>query len=185
MVTYMRIVTTYRDTKEDPYRVRFTAGGDRIEAEGDVSMQVADLTTTKLLINKALSTPKGRCTVMDVKDYYLGSVRKSPEYLKIPINILPQQIWDQYPIEEMQHSGFVYVEVTGGMYGFRDAGHLAEETLIPRLEKDGYRPVGDIPGLYAHDTNGVVFGLIVDDFLAVDQDDEGRDNLIGCLKKYY
>jgi hypothetical protein len=35
--TYLRIVSEYREQKEDPYRVRLTVGGNLIEVTGDIS----------------------------------------------------------------------------------------------------------------------------------------------------
>ena len=46
--------------KDDPNRVRITAGGNLIEYPGDVSSPTADITTTKLLWNSVLSTPGAR-----------------------------------------------------------------------------------------------------------------------------
>ena len=39
--TYVKMVSAYRPEKDDPYRVRWTAGGDRVNYEGKVSPQAA------------------------------------------------------------------------------------------------------------------------------------------------
>jgi hypothetical protein len=35
--TYIRIVSEYREQKEDPYRIRMTVDGNLIEVTGDIS----------------------------------------------------------------------------------------------------------------------------------------------------
>jgi hypothetical protein len=55
--TYIRIVSEYREQKEDPYRIRMTVGGNLIEFTGDISTKGADLVTAKVLINNIISTP--------------------------------------------------------------------------------------------------------------------------------
>ena len=44
---YLRIVASYRPQKEDPYRIRFTVGGNRIEYPGNVATPTAELQTVK------------------------------------------------------------------------------------------------------------------------------------------
>ena len=51
VVTYCRIVAFERPHKVESKRVRFTAGGDRIEYAGEVSTPTCDLTKVKLLVD--------------------------------------------------------------------------------------------------------------------------------------
>ena len=46
-VTYARIVVDYRPQKDDPNRVRITAGGNLINYPGELTTRTADLTTSK------------------------------------------------------------------------------------------------------------------------------------------
>ena len=56
--TYLRVVAALRPEKENPRRVRWTVGGNRIEYPADeVSTKTANLTTAKLLFNSTISTP--------------------------------------------------------------------------------------------------------------------------------
>ena len=41
--TYLRIVSSFRPPKEDPYRIRFPVGGNRIDYPGDVATPTAEL----------------------------------------------------------------------------------------------------------------------------------------------
>eukprot|EP00957_Ditylum_brightwellii_P007657 578838-Ditylum_brightwellii.AAC.1 len=54
-VTYARIVVDHRPQKKDLNRVQITVGGNLINYPGDVATSTADLITTKLLWNSALS----------------------------------------------------------------------------------------------------------------------------------
>ena len=45
-ITYARIVVDYRPQKEDPNRVRITAGGNLINYIYELTTRTADLTTT-------------------------------------------------------------------------------------------------------------------------------------------
>ena len=71
--TYLRIVAAYRPEKDNPRRVRFTVGGDRITYEGDTKTKGADLTTVKLLLNSVISTPNAKFATADIKDFYLNT----------------------------------------------------------------------------------------------------------------
>ena len=46
-VTYPRYTTAVRPEKDEKYRARITAGGDRTEYEGDVSTHTASMETIK------------------------------------------------------------------------------------------------------------------------------------------
>ena len=55
-VTYVRIVVNYRPPKTDPNRVRITAGGNLVDFPDELTTRTADLWTSKILWNSALST---------------------------------------------------------------------------------------------------------------------------------
>jgi hypothetical protein len=53
---------------------------------------------------------------------------------------LPQEVIDEYNLEDLAIDGKVYIEIQKGMYGLPQAGILANELLQQRLAQDGYRP---------------------------------------------
>ena len=53
---------------------------------------------------------------------------------------------------------------TKGMYGLPQAGLIANELLVKRLNKHGYRQSKLVPGLWKHDTRTIQFTLVVDNF---------------------
>jgi hypothetical protein len=183
--TYLRVVAAMRPEKANPRRVRWTVGGDRIDYPDDVSTKTADLTTAKLLINSTISTPNARYMTADLKDFYLGTPMSRYEYMRIPIDMLPDTIIDQYNLRPLFHNGFVYVEIRRGMYGLPQAGRLANDQLIAFLAPHGYRPVPLTPGLWRHDTKDITFSLVVDDFGVRYTSRADADHLITTLKTAY
>jgi hypothetical protein len=71
--TYLRLVVANRPNKDNPRRVRFTTGGDKINYPGDVSMKTSRLNTAKLLLNSIISTPGARFCLFNFKDFYLNT----------------------------------------------------------------------------------------------------------------
>jgi hypothetical protein len=86
--TYLRVVSNYRPSKADPYRVRWTVGGNKIEYAGDTSTPTADLTTAKLVFNSVVSTPNAEFATGDISDFYLFTDMDESEYMWIPIQFL-------------------------------------------------------------------------------------------------
>ena len=71
-VTYGRIVVDHhRPQKEDPNRVRITAGGNLIIYPYELTTRTADLTTSKVMWNSVISTPGARYACAYVKNFYL------------------------------------------------------------------------------------------------------------------
>ena len=56
VVTYVRVVVDFKPEKEDPNRVRITAGGNLIAYSDELMTRTADLTVSKILWNSVLST---------------------------------------------------------------------------------------------------------------------------------
>jgi hypothetical protein len=59
-----------KDHKEEKERTRLTVGGDQLEYPGDKSTRAAGLTTAKILINSAISTPNAKFLVVDIKIFF-------------------------------------------------------------------------------------------------------------------
>jgi hypothetical protein len=81
-VTYGNIQVDYRPQKAEENRTRLTVGGNLlIDFPGDVSTPTADITTTKMVINSTISTPKAKYMRGDIKNFYLGTTCDSPSPL--------------------------------------------------------------------------------------------------------
>jgi hypothetical protein len=114
--TYVRVVAADRPKKSNTRRVRWTAGGDRIDYPGNTTTKTADIATSKLMFNSAISTPGGRFMTIDLKDFYLCSDLLDFEYVRIPLSLLPAEIIELYNLTPLISNGYVYAEVRKGMY---------------------------------------------------------------------
>ena len=100
---------------------------------------------------------------LNIKDFYLNNELPRKEYARIHLSLIPQDIIDQYHLNDLvAPDGFVYIEISKGMYGLPQAGKIASDFLIPRLKAAGYHPAKHTHGLFNHDTNGITFCLVVD-----------------------
>ena len=88
-VTYAQTVVDYRSQKDDPNRVRITAGGNLIEYPYKLTTRTADLKTSKILWNSVLSTPGAKYMCVDIKNMYFATPMDRYEYMRIPIELVP------------------------------------------------------------------------------------------------
>jgi hypothetical protein len=100
---------------------------------------------------------------MDFSNMYLNTKLPSPEYMRIHISFIPQEILDQYrPTPDNKR--FCYVEIIMAIYGLKQAGALANADLIKHLAKHDCIPMDRTPELFKHKTRPISFTLVVDDF---------------------
>ena len=71
------------------------------------------------------------------------------------------------------------------MYGLPQAGRVANDHLLPRLQEAGYTATGQTPGLFSQKDNDIVFALVVDDFLIHHTSDQALTHLIDTLQQHY
>ncbi len=183
--TYGRLVVLVRPNKDDMYRVRLTVGGDKVDYPFEVSTPTADLTTAKLLFNSVISTPGAKFMCIDIKDFYLNTTMERNEYMKLPFNLLPDEIIKQYKLLPLVHNGSITVEILKGMYGLPQAGKLANQQLTIHLAKYGYTPCKMTPGFWRHATRPIAFSLVVDDFGIKYTSKADVDHLIAALQAKY
>jgi hypothetical protein len=184
-VTYARIVVDYRPQKDDPNRVRITAGGNLITTPEEVTTRTADLVTTKILWNSVLSTPGAKYACFDIKSFFLTAPLDRYEYMKMPIDVFPEHTITQYNLREKVKNGFIFLECRRCIYGLPQSGALANRLLRERLAPAGYYEVPHTPGLWKHVSRPVQFSLIVDDFGVKYVGEEHAQHLLKHLKQSY
>jgi len=129
-VTYGSFVCIVRPEKKEKNRTRFTVGGNHIKYPGAVATPTADMLITKLLFNSVISTKGARFMTIDISDFYLMTPLKCPEFIRISINDIPEEIIIEYKLREIADSkGMVYIQANRGMYGLPQSGLLANELL--------------------------------------------------------
>ena len=102
---------------------------------------------------------------MDISNFYLMTPLLRPEYIRVKLMDLPDEIITEYKLKDLATAkGQVYLNVVKGMYGLPQAGLLANELLEKRLNKHGYIQSKIILGLWKHKTRPIQFALTVDDF---------------------
>ena len=102
--TYLRVVAAYRPTKEDPFRIRWTVGGNLIHYAGNTYTPNSDLTTTKILFNSVIATEDAKFMTIDITNFYLNSELDTYEYILIPIKMIPQDIFEEYNLKDKVHN---------------------------------------------------------------------------------
>ncbi|WP_281640541.1 Ty1/Copia family ribonuclease HI [Aurantimicrobium minutum] len=183
--TYVRIVVADRPLKAEPRRVRITVGGDKVDYPGEVSTKTTELVTCKILLNAVVSTPGAQFMTMDLKDFFLGNPLPRKEYARIPVHLVPAHIVELYNLQDYEHDGHYYIEISKGMYGLPQASRVAYDALAPRLKDAGYTPAKTTPGLFKHASNSIIFCLTVDDFGVLYVDRTDAEHLRDTLKQHY
>ena len=106
---------------------------------------------TKALFNSVVSTPGAKFMTMDISNFYLMTPLQRPEYIRIKLADIPQEIIDEYKLKKIADSkGSIYIVANKGMYGLPQSGLLANELLKKRLNKNGYHQSKLVPGLWKH-----------------------------------
>ena len=187
-VTYASFVCDHRPLKPEPFRVRIVVGGDKLEYQFDAGSPAASLLETKLLLNSTISDSKNgaRFFTADVKDFFLATPMKDPEYMRVPFKYFPKDIVTKYNLHTIVSSNnFIYIKIKKGMYGLKQAAVLAYQQLVKNLANEGYYPVDITNGIWRHVSRRTRFCLCVDDFGVKSFSKEDTDHFINSLRKYY
>jgi hypothetical protein len=146
---------------------------------------MADITTFKILINSTLSTEDAAVMMMDIKNYYLGTPLPWFEYMKMLLSGFPEEIIQKHNLNALAVDSWVYIEIRKCMYGFKQAGLLANQLLQTRLALFGYYPARHTPGMWLHKTRPISFTLVVDDFTVKYVGKQHSEHLRNALLRTY
>ena len=163
-ITYGRIVVDIKPHKSRETSHQTHGWGDLLQCNDDTFTPTADLTTIKVLLNSTVSTPNAKFITCDIQNFYLNSNLPDPEYMKIPTKYIPHEIFEHYNLTTLAKNDYIFLKITKGMYGLKQAGILAYNDLKTHLSPHGYALVRHTPGLWRHTSNSVSFTLVVDDF---------------------
>ena len=83
--------------------------------------------------------------------------------MKMKLKVISQEIIDQYQLQDLQENGWVYMKIVKDVPGLKQATRLANEILVHHLAPYVYAPVQHTPSLWKHESNGILFSLVVDD----------------------
>ena len=96
---------------------------------------------------------------------YLATPLDQYEYMKMPVDLIPDNIMDLYNLHNKVKNGLVYMQIQRGLYGLPQSGILVNTILRERLKPHGYYELPHTPGLWKHVTPPAQFTLVVDDFI--------------------
>ena len=131
-VTYATFVLDSKPLKTEQHQVRVVAGGNRLKCLFDTGSQATSMLETKLLINSTISDDKKGARFMgaDIKDYFLASPLKKPEYMKVKYKYFPEDIRKRYHLPLLvTQDNYIYIPIKKGMYGLKQAALLAYDNL--------------------------------------------------------
>ena len=60
----------------------------------------------------------------DISNFYINNPMNRYEYMKLPLDIIPEEIIQKYNLRNLAHKGFVHMEIQKGMYGLPQAGKM-------------------------------------------------------------
>jgi hypothetical protein len=122
----------------------------------------------------------------DLKDHFLASPMRDPEYMKIKYKYFPDDIRKKYELWNLVSAdGYIYIRIKKGMYGLKQAALLAYQHLVKQLAPYGYHPCPYITGLWEHDTRRTIFCLFVDDFGVKYFSKQDAEHLLAALSDNY
>ena len=96
---------------------------------------MADITMSKLLFNSVVYTKGVNLMCCNIKNFCLGNLMERYEYLRIPINLIPEEIIEDYRLQPLEHNRRNYAEIRKDMYGIKKAGKVEK-----RLTDKKHRP---------------------------------------------
>jgi hypothetical protein len=93
-------------------------GGNNVNYLGKVATPTAEMLVAKLFLNSIISTHGAQFLTMDIANFYLMTPLKRPEYVKIKLSDIPEEIIVEYKLHNLKNAdGSVYIEANRGMYG--------------------------------------------------------------------
>ena len=184
--TYVRTVVDVRPEKDNPNRVRMTAGGNILDYYGETSTETASIETAKILINSVLSTKNAKFMSIDISNFYIQTDLEHYQYIRFPIDMIPKEVVDEYDLTTIvAENGYCYAEIRKAMYGLKESGYLANIELKRILALQGYEASKFTPGLFTHKTRDIAFSLVVDDFGVKYTKKEDAEHLFNTIQNRY
>ena len=128
-ITYVRIVIDHWPQKDDPNHVCITVGGNLINYLYKLTTRTANMVSSKIMWNSIISMPNAKFGGADIKNMYLKTPLNQYEYMKMPLQLIPDDIIEHNGLCKKAIDGYVYMEIRKGMYGLPQAGILANKLL--------------------------------------------------------
>ncbi|KAL7476140.1 hypothetical protein ACHAW6_002018 [Cyclotella cf. meneghiniana] len=123
---------------------------------------------------------------IDLSNFYLMTPLKQPEFAKIKLSNITQEIIQEYKLHKKATPyGWLYIRCTCGMYSLPQADSLSHDLLEKCLNEAGYHQSTIVPGSWKHTTRPIQFTLVVDNIGVKYTLHNNANHLIVTLKKHY
>ena len=93
--------------------------------------------------------------------------------LRTSMEAMPEEVTKEHGLEELQHNGWVCVEIRKEAHGLSQWGMLANDLLKERLQIARCYPTSTTPDLWRNQWRPIMFCLVLDNFG------------VECIGKYY
>ena len=164
-ITYIHFVCQVWTEKKEPNWTQAMVGGNLINYLDDFGTPTANLLLIKIFLNSVISTKGVKFANADLANFYLMTPLNQPEYAKIKVFDIPQEIICKYKLAvKATPNGWIYISCDKGMYRLSQAGSLAHDLIEQCLNQEGYTQISMVPGLWKHKMWDIRFGLAVDNF---------------------
>jgi hypothetical protein len=123
IVTYVNPVCVEKQNDDGSlkFRTRLTIGGDRIAYPFDTTAVTAEMESLKILLNCMISEHANWSTI-DLTDFYLGTALSHPEYIRIPLRLIPENVIAFYNLQPFISGNALFCSVHKTHYGLPQAG---------------------------------------------------------------
>ncbi|KAL7475246.1 hypothetical protein ACHAW6_001168, partial [Cyclotella cf. meneghiniana] len=150
--------------KKAPNCTRLVVGGDRINYPCEVATPTTDMYAAKILFNSVISTIGTWFMTMDISNFYLNTPLAWPEYIRMSIHDIPEEIPLKYKLPNLlAPDNCIYIKIVLSMYELPHSGLIANELLKNNSTNMDITKVSSSLG-FKHEWHPVWFALVVDDF---------------------
>ena len=109
--------------------MKITAGGNLINYPFELTTQIDDITALKTMWNFTISTRGARYMCTNAGNFYLATPLDCAEYMKIPVELVPQEFIDAKNLASNIKNSCIYMNIIRGIYGLLESGVLANKLM--------------------------------------------------------
>jgi hypothetical protein len=166
------------------FRTRLTIGGDRIAYRSIPRLSPREMESLNILLNCMISEHANLST-LDLTDFYLGTDLPHPEYIRIPLRLIPENVIEFYNLKPFVSGNALFCSVHKTHYDLPQAGALSQQRLFQHLQNHGYYPIPSSPSVFRNKTGTIRFTLVVDDFAVVWTNRDCMNHFVHTLTELY
>jgi hypothetical protein len=148
-----------------------------------IAKKTGSLELVKLMINSVCWRPNAKFMTADLGNFYLRTPLDHKEYVQIKLSTIPQEFIDEYDLLQFARNGWVYLEVSKGM--FKQAGKLSNKLLADQLHAHRHYICTITPGPWQQNWRQVMFVLFANNFGVEYICKVDADHLLQALHQLY